>query len=198
LEAAKKETDIKVLSGIESKVLDFNGKLDATEHMIQTVDLVVASVHRIPSLHSMDGDLFIDNMNQNKACFRDLYLRALCGVAFNPEVDVVGHPFHLTQAIGVKEIGRDRKTEIAKLFSAHGKAVEINSSYHVPDLEFLKICLKEGVKISIGSDAHRFEDVGNVAWSIWLLKKAGATVEDIIDADGILAKNAKVSIELIR
>jgi putative hydrolase len=188
MEAVKKEKDIKVLSGIEAKVLDLDGKLDATERMIQAVDLVVASVHRIPSLHSMSGDLVVEKVDQDEAYVADLYIRALGGIASNPEVDVVGHPFHILEAVGVSRISRDRKVEIAKLFSASEKAVEVNSCYHAPDLEFLRICLKEGVKISVGSDAHRLEVVGNVKWSMRLLKKAGGTAEDIIDVDSILTR----------
>lgn len=188
MEAAKKEKDIGVISGIEAKVLDFYGTLDATERMVQTMDLIVASVHRIPSFHNMDGELAVEKVNQDKVHIADLYVRALFGISSNPKVDVVGHPFHLLKAMGVKTINRDCKMEIAKLFSASEKAVEVNSLYHVPDLQFLKICLKEGVKVSVGSDAHRLEDVGNVKWSVQLLKKAGGTAEDLIDVENILTR----------
>jgi len=188
MEAAQKEKHIEVLSGIESKVLDFCGRLDATERMVQTVDLIVASVHRIPTFHDMSGDLVVEKVNQDRAYVVDLYLRALSGIASNPEVDVAGHPFHLLKAMGVKKIGREYKIELAKLFSISEKAVEVNSFYHVPDLEFLKICVREGVRISIGSDAHTLEDVGNVKWSMRLLKEAGGTAEDIIDVESILAR----------
>jgi putative hydrolase len=184
MDAAKKEKHVEVLSGIESKVLDFYGRLDATEGMIRTVDLIVGSVHRIPSFHNMSGDLVVERVNY----VADLYLRALSGIASNPEVDVAGHPFHLLKAMGVKKISREYKMEIAKLFSISEKAVEVNSFYHVPDLEFLKICVKEGVRISIGSDAHTLEEVGNVKWAMRLLKKAGGTAEDIIDVESILAR----------
>jgi putative hydrolase len=187
IQTSRKGQAINVFSGIESKVLDFNGKLDATEKMIQTAELVVASVHRIPSVHNMNGELTLEKINQNKAHITDLYLQALGGIASNPKIDIVGHPFHLLKAIGVERVTRDRKIEIAKLFSTSKKAVEVNSCYRVPDLEFLKICLKEGVKISIGSDAHRIEDVGNVKWSTRLLEKAGGTAKDIIDVECILA-----------
>lgn len=187
MEAVKEEKHIRMLSGIESKVLDFYGRLDATERMIHSVDLIVASVHRIPSFHSMSGDLVVEKVNQDKAYVADLYLRALRGIASNPEVNVVGHPFHILKTLGVKKISRDCKLEIAKLFSTSEKAVEVNSFYHVPDLEFLELCLKEGAKMSIGSDAHTLEDVGNVKWSMRLLKKAGGTAEDIIDVESILA-----------
>lgn len=189
MEAAKKEKDVKVISGIEAKVLDFHGKLDATERMIQTVDLIVASVHRIPSFHDMSGDLTVERVGRGKDRVAELYLRALGGIASNPEVDVVGHPFHLLKTLGIEGIGEDCKLETARLFSAAGKAIEVNSYYHVPDLEFLKTCVKEGVKVSVGSDAHTLEDVGNVEWSMRLLRKAGITAKDVIDVERILAHN---------
>lgn len=190
---AKEQKGIKVISGIESKVLDFCGKLDATDKMICSVGLVVASVHRIPSVHSMDEDLVVEKIGQDMGCFTGIYFRALRGIASNPSVDVVGHPFHLFKAAAIRRISKEDKLETAKLFSASKKAVEINSLYHVPDLEFLRMCIKEGVKISVGSDAHRLDDVGNVKWSMRLLEKAGGTVEDIIDVEAILVgKNLRI------
>ena len=187
IEAMKKQKGIKVISGIESKVLDFCGRLDATERMISAVDLVVASVHRIPSFHDMRGNYIIQKVNQDKTSIASLYLRALRGIASNPAVDVVGHPFHLLKAMAIEGISKDDKMETARLFSKSRKAVEINSFYHVPDLEFLRMCVKEGVSLSVGSDAHRLIDVGNVNWSMRVLRKAGGTSCDIIDVENVIA-----------
>jgi putative hydrolase len=186
IETVKKKTAVKLLSGIESKVLDFSGTLDATDKMIKSVDLVVASVHRLPSIHDMGGELTAEKLNMDDAQVVDCYLRALSGIASNPTVDIVGHPFHLLKALGIKKLDKDSKVKLAELFSVSNKIVEINSSYKVPDLEFVKICLKERVKFSIGSDAHRLKEVGNVAWSKRLLEKAGGTSKDIIDVDHVL------------
>ena len=183
MDAVKHEGITKMFSGIESKVIDFHGGLDATESMIKEVEIVVASVHRIPSLHEMSGDLIVDKGIRDKAQVLKLYLRALGGIACNPDVDIIGHPFHLIKLLGLKKISREDKIEMAQLFSVSQKAVEVNSFYQVPDLEFLKICIKEGVKVSIGSDAHKLNDVGNVKWSMQLLEKAGGTASNIIDVE---------------
>jgi histidinol phosphatase-like PHP family hydrolase len=159
--------------------------------MVRSVDLVVASVHRLPSIHNMSGELAAKKLNMDDAHVIDCYLKALGGIATNPQIDIVGHPFHLLIALGTKEIDKASKVKLAKLFSTSNKIVEINSSYQVPDLEFVKICLQENIKFSIGSDAHILKDVGNVAWSKRLLEKAGGTPKDIIDVEQVLSKKGK-------
>jgi histidinol phosphatase-like PHP family hydrolase len=64
------------------------------------------------------------------------------------------------KAMAIKCIRKEDKMENARLFSKSRKTVEINSCYHVPDLEFLKICVMEGVTFSVGRDAYRLVDVG--------------------------------------
>jgi putative hydrolase len=42
------------------------------------------------------------------------------------------------------------------------------------------LCLKKGVKLSVGSDAHRLAEVGRIDWALSTLKRVGAKREDLI------------------
>ena len=59
-------------------------------------------------------------------------------------------------------------------------AIEINSSKKVPPEEFLSICNSIGTKFSLGSDAHRKEEVGNIEWSLSMIEKLGIDKKSII------------------
>lgn len=48
---------------------------------------------------------------------------------------------------------------------------------------FIKKALDEGVKFSIGSDAHCVHGVGNILWSHKILREIGATRDDIINVE---------------
>ena len=49
----------------------------------------------------------------------------------------------------------------------------------MPDEQVVKKCLKEGVKLSMGSDAHRASDVGNIKYPLTLLSRLGAGLDDL-------------------
>jgi putative hydrolase len=122
-------------------------------------------------------------------------MRALEGIASNPKVDVIGHPFHLLKSMNLTDVDLDRKKELAKKFSRSGKAIELNSFYKVPDLEFVKICVGEGVKLSMGSDAHKLKQVGNINWSMRQFIEAGCSSEDLLNLENLEQKHRKKILE---
>ncbi len=71
--------------------------------------------------------------------------------------------------------------EVLELAEANGKAFEISSRYRVPELDFIRECIKRGgIKLTFASDAHFPEGVGNVGWSEKVFKKAGGKREDLL------------------
>jgi putative hydrolase len=58
--------------------------------------------------------------------------------------------------------------------------MEVNEKYRAPEANFLSLCLREGVKLSVGSDAHNPEEVGKIDWAMSTLRKVGAKREDLI------------------
>ena len=49
---------------------------------------------------------------------------------------------------------------VAELLKQYGVAAEINFHQNEPRLEFFDLCLKKGVKLSLGSDSHNLYEVG--------------------------------------
>jgi histidinol phosphatase-like PHP family hydrolase len=70
--------------------------------------------------------------------------------------------------------------DFVKLAAGRGTAMEVNVKYRAPSEDFLQLCLREGVKLSVGSDAHHPADVGKVGWALSALNKVGAKREDLI------------------
>ena len=44
---------------------------------------------------------------------------------------------------------------------SNGKVIEINSKYHRPTLQYLKIFVEQEVSFHLGSDAHSLNEIGN-------------------------------------
>ncbi|WP_297548002.1 PHP domain-containing protein [Thermococcus sp.] len=152
-----RESDITVLAGVEGNITP-NG-VDVPGWMARKLDFVIASVHE-----------WVERPEE--------YLNLVRIALTDENVDVIGHFGANFPYIGYPLW--EELLEIIKLAEENGKAFEISSSYRVPDLEFVRECIKRGVKLTFASDAHRPENVGNVGWSVNLFKKAGGRLEDLL------------------
>jgi putative hydrolase len=118
----------------------------------------------------------------------------------DPGVDIIAHPLNLGR-FGQFRSFSDIDTWLVELLIEEtrkaGKYLEVMSgmSWWFPKATvgdfareytaFIKHALDEGVKFSIGSDAHCVHGVGNVFWSHRVLEEAGATEEDVVRIGGL-------------
>lgn len=147
---------IKAFIGIESSAVDFNGRLDATNEMLETAEFILGAAHRYPNL----GNLKVQELKKNDAI--ELEYKTLLGLAMNQNIDGIAHvgatckkyctlfPLHLVR-------------EIISLASHQGIAIELNPIYNSPLIPFLEICAEEDALITLGSNAHGYGDIGLVS-----------------------------------
>jgi putative hydrolase len=104
-----------------------------------------------------DFDFIIASVHENTS---DYYGRVIRCVEMN-DFDVLGHP--LSEMF---EFVRDPKLEEEMLdtIEAYGIALELNSTHKCPPEDFMIGCADRRIEISMGSDAHRIENVGKVEW----------------------------------
>ncbi len=159
---SQQSKDMKIYCGIEARTLNLKGELNASSFMIDNSDFIIASIHRWPlprfSIKS--------------------YTKLIVNTIKNNKINILGHPCfifgrRITLSIQqIKIIGLTAKEK--------NVAIEINSSKKVPPEEFLSICNSIGTKFSLGSDAHRKEEVGNIEWSLSMIEKLGIDKKSII------------------
>lgn len=168
LEALPKTINgVRVLSGVEIDIVDFEGHLafcdtlpdkhgvSVGERLLRTRDIVIASIHMFPGFR--DG-----SFTQNT----DLYISVLQ----NPYVDIIGHPCRPGLPFD--------HAAVAKAAKEAGKALEINNhSFDVPEstdnCRALAIkCAEEGTHIVVSSDAHS-------AWFVGEFGKVAKMLEEI-------------------
>ena len=159
IEQAKKESEIPVLAGIEANI--FSEGADISDDFRKKLDYVIGSVH-----------LYFDPGR----C--DEYLELIKLAIRDENIDIIGHFGNVFPYIGYPSMEEYR--EIVDLAEEHGKAFEISSRYRVPELDFIKLCIKRGVKLIFASDAHQPRDVGSINWSLKAFKKAGGKKEDLL------------------
>lgn len=62
---------------------------------------------------------------------------------------------------------------VADLLAERGVAAEVNYHTNVPDPEFVRECLRRGVKLALGSDGHDIVETGEFEPHLRLLERAG-------------------------
>jgi len=163
---AQEEADIPVLAGMEANVADGTGRIDVDEHVIDDLDIIVVGIHTIDEAATPRD-------------FAENYLKRATLAIKKNKVDILAHPFFLHEPL-LPHLSLEDVKEFLRLAGDRGVAMEVNAKYRYPGADFISLCLQEGVKLSVGSDAHSAADVGRVDWPLAELGRAGAKREDLI------------------
>ncbi len=74
-------------------------------------------------------------------------------------VDILAHPFRIFAWAGLEKPA-ELFAPVADLLAHYGVAAEVNFHQNQPEHEFFDLCLRKGVKLSLGSDSHNLYEVG--------------------------------------
>jgi histidinol phosphatase-like PHP family hydrolase/calcineurin-like phosphoesterase family protein len=85
-------------------------------------------------------------------------------------VDVLVHPFRIFGRSGLG-LPRHLFAPVVDILKRHGTAVEINYHTNEPPAEFFRMCIENGIKLSLGSDSHNLYEVGEFYANLKFLQK---------------------------
>ncbi len=165
IDIAREDAGIPVLAGIEANVVDGGGSIDVDEKFIRKLDLLAVGIHHLGASDPIE-------MAQE-------YLARAIRAVERHEIAVFCHPFYFDVDL-LQNLTSEEIEGFLRLAADNNVAMELNNKYKVPNDNFLRLCLREGVKLSLGSDAHRLSEVGNISWSLSALKRVGAKREDLV------------------
>jgi len=147
---------IVLYSGIEAKVINLTGDVDARPEFFTKVDLVLGAFHRLPK---GEEQYFTDTeIINNKGKALEFWFIGFMKLLENRFVHIIAHPTAILKRYDIS-VPCDMKNAIAKAAANYGKILEINSKYQVPDQEFIAILRSYSVKVSFGSDSHSLEEM---------------------------------------
>jgi DNA polymerase (family 10) len=159
-------TDFRILAGAEVDILA-DGRLDLPDDVLESLDLVVASVHTA--------------FDQSREVMTERVVRALR----SPHVDVLGHPTcrRLDRREGTAV---DLDAVIAEA-ARSGTALEINSSPMRLDLNdtWARQALAAGVLLAVDNDAHYPAEFGYVRYGVAIARRAGAGVANVLNTRSV-------------
>lgn len=150
-----KKFRVKILTGLEARVCNFSGNIDVPRGALNKAQIKIASVHRF----SMGNRLYYPEQFDKRIC-QEIELELSVSALKKRRFNVLGHPGGMSLGV-YKEFPTSFFEEIIIQCKKNEIAFELNSRYHSPVLKYLKPLLKKhNPFVSIGSDAHRVQEVG--------------------------------------
>ncbi|MDE1192828.1 MAG: PHP domain-containing protein [Arachidicoccus sp.] len=149
----------KIFKSIESDILP-DGRLDYSDDVLKTFDLVIASVHSVL------------RMNEEKA------MQRLIKAIENPYTRILGHP---TGRLLLSRPGYpvDYK-KLIDACAANHVAIELNANPRRLDIDWhwIGYALEKDVLISINPDAHSLNGIHDIRFGVLAAQKAGVTLHN--------------------
>ena len=155
-------------------------------------DLAARFTHRIGSLHAIflpDGEVMHAfyspwPVGLDPQRYMDAHVENLEAFAAEMPVDILAHPTLLPMKLRktpLEELWTEEREEraVAALRKA-GIAFEISNRYR-PHERFVRRAAAAGVRISLGSDGHTAEQVGQVTWPREVAARVGVREEELFD-----------------
>jgi histidinol phosphatase-like PHP family hydrolase len=155
-------------------------------------DLGARFTHRLGSLHAIfldDGSLVHAFSKQYPASLSpEAYMQAHITnaerLAATMPVDILAHPTLVTLAlrsVPVDELWTEEREDrlVNALFEA-GIAFEVSARYRAHE-RLVRRAVDRGVRLSLGSDGHSADQVGDLTFPLALARHCGARDEDLFD-----------------
>lgn len=113
-------------------------------------DMLIGAIHEVEGINAASSQA-----EAERAWLRDVE-RLL-----SYPIDILAHPFRYWPW-GHRAVPRHLYKPVAKMLAQRGVAAEINHHKNPFELDFFRICLDEGVQLSLGTDAHITRDIADL------------------------------------
>lgn len=156
---------IRVYRGIEVNIIDYDGKVDLSDHYLSFCEFVIASFHNFA--------IKIGTKEQNTSAY--------IGALRNPYVDILGHPDDPAVSCDFVALAKEA-VKLGKLLELNNNSLTPHRPNSKPSLvEFIKVCKEYRVRVCVVSDAHFHTMIGNAKPLFALLEEMEFPFELIVN-----------------
>ena len=157
---------LKAYVGVETKILDLNGRLDCSPQIASMCDAIIGSVHSPPP--NGYGEVRSWSQHDVKSALKTEFQLALA-IVKKSRAHILGHPMGMV----ITQFNLRPLEHLYRLACAcrdFDKAFELNIRYCPSPQEWVDIVRQANCKVSFGSDAHATAEVGN-SWYMFMNRK---------------------------
>ena len=148
---------VEILMGVELNLIDYKGTVDMEKGLLKRMALCIASLHTVcltPGTKKENTETLLKVMD-------------------NPYIHIIGHPDDNRYPVdfeAVVKAAHDNNTLI-ELNNASLKPGGPRTGTWDNDRKMLEMCKRYGTHITISSDAHVEEDIGNFEYALQLIEE---------------------------
>ena len=190
-ESSEEASSTRVLVGLEVHPSG-NAIPQLLDHVKKSLDIIL--------FDPVDADPSLLSVLDRESLFEH-FARVYREASMVPWIDVIAHPFCLGRFSGVKHFSDIEDWLIEEFIEASvngEKYIEVMNEmiWWFPNspvnqftkdyTRFIRKALKKGARFTMGSDAHCSVGVGNLLWTIKVLRGAGVGVKDLISLDELM------------
>lgn len=162
IEVINRDSPCRLIAGVEVDILA-DGTLGLPDRALADLELVIASLH--------------SGLRQDQ----DQVTRRVIGACEHEHVDIIGHP--TGRLIGRRDPAAVDLSRVIEAAAESGTALEINASPHRLDLSDIpvRIARDRGVRLSIGTDAHRADELDQLRHGLSIARRGWCTAGDLLN-----------------
>ncbi len=166
LKEARKLFGARVKFGLEVDLLS-DGTLCLAPEDRAGWDMLIGAIHEVPGVSGAS----------TQAEAESAWMRDVERLLSQP-IHILAHPFRYW-SWGNRPTPRHLYKPVAKLLAQAGVAAEINHHKNPFDVAFFRLCLEEGVKLSLGTDAHITRDIADLHPHLETLEALGLNTPEL-------------------
>ncbi len=162
IEVINRDSPCRLIAGVEVDILA-DGTLGLPDRALADLELVIASLH--------------SGLRQDQ----DQVTRRVIAACENEHVDIIGHP--TGRLLGRRKAAAVDLSRVIKAAAEHGTALEINASPFRLDLDDVAVrsARDRGVRLSIGTDAHRADELDQLRHGLATARRGWCTGGDVLN-----------------
>lgn len=166
-----KYEDINILLGLEANLMSVEGETDIEDKYLKYYDILLMGYHKLGfRLKELPSFIIFPKFSRQK--WADNIALSYKKAMQRYPIDIITHPNY-----GI-HVNIDM---LSKFAAENDVALEVNNSHMSMSLFDIKTAAKNGAVLSVNSDAHRKEYVGDMEKGLAILKKAEIPPEKILN-----------------
>lgn len=157
---------VRVYRGLEANIMDLSGTVDVDNKQLRSCEWVVASMH----------DICMDEAPSDTAANSRAFMLTLA----NPAIDMLGHIDDIRTPCDFREVAAEA-ARLGKIIEINNNSINIRKGGPERVRAVAEACAEQGARVSISSDAHFDEMLGDVDKALAILDEIGFPEELVIN-----------------
>ncbi|PHV71938.1 phosphatase [Sporanaerobium hydrogeniformans] len=166
---------VRILKGAEVNIVDYEGHVDASKEVMETVELVIASLHP-PCIPFADKETVTTGLER---------------IMENPLIQIIGHPGDGRYPFDANRLARKAKETgtLLEINNASLKPTSFRPGVRENLILLLEACKAYGTHVVVATDSHFYTEVGQWQESLTFLEQIDFPEELVINThtDHLLA-----------